>query len=53
MGWGSKASMKMLIRIMSSKKNITQEDLNFIEMISHSYDISDKKYIEPITAELL
>ena len=34
------------------KKDATEEDMRMIEMISKSYDISDKKYIEPILAEL-
>ncbi len=30
------------------KKDKTEDDIKMLKMISHSYDISDKKYIEPI-----
>lgn len=48
MSRGSKLAMKMLLKIMSCKKEQTAEDKRTIEMISKSYDISDKKYIKPI-----
>ncbi len=44
----SKLMMKMFIKTLKSKKNKTEEDEIMIKMISSSYDISDKKYIEPI-----
>ena len=31
---------------------ISESDRKTAEMISHSYDISDKKYIEPIVVEV-
>ena len=44
----SKLMMKIFIKTLKSKKNKTEEDEEMIKMISSSYDISDKKYIEPI-----
>ena len=44
----SKLMMKMFIKMLKSKKNKTEEEETMIKMISGSYDISDKKYIEPI-----
>ena len=44
----SKLMMKMFIKMLESKKNKTEEEETMIKMISGSYDISDKKYIEPI-----
>ncbi|MCR4580487.1 MAG: flavodoxin domain-containing protein [Treponema sp.] len=49
---GSRLAMKMFVRILSSKKDVSQKDLCQIEMLSHSYDLTDKKYIEPILAEI-
>ena len=48
----SKMAIKMLLKILSCKKDPTEEDKKTLEMLSKSYDISDKKYIEPIVAEL-
>lgn len=44
----SKLAMKMFIKALKAKKGKTEEDEEMIKMISSSYDISDKKYIEPI-----
>lgn len=44
----SKLAMKMFIKALKAKKGKTDEDEEMIKMISSSYDISDKKYIEPI-----
>lgn len=44
----SKLMMKMFIKSLKAKKDKTKEEQEMIKMISHSYDISDKKYIEPI-----
>lgn len=44
----SKLMMKMFIKMLKSKKDKTESEQEMIKMISHSYDISDKKYIEPI-----
>ena len=42
----SKLMMKMFIKMLKAKKNKTEEEETMIKMISNSYDISDKKYIE-------
>ncbi len=44
----SRLMMKMFVKMLKVKKNKTQEEQVMIKMISSSYDISDKKYIEPI-----
>lgn len=44
----SKLMMKMFIKALKAKKDKTEEDEIMIKMISSSYDISDRKYIEPI-----
>jgi len=44
----SKWMMKIFIKTLQAKKDKTQADEKMIKMISSSYDISDKKYIEPI-----
>ncbi|MCI8408739.1 MAG: flavodoxin [Lachnospiraceae bacterium] len=44
----SKLMMKIFIKTLKAKKNKTEEEEVMIKMISSSYDISDKKYIEPI-----
>ena len=44
----SKLMMKMFVKALKAKKDKTEEDEIMIKMISSSYDISDKKYIEPI-----
>ena len=40
--------MKMFAKTIKAKKNKTQEEQEMAKMISASYDISDRKYIEPI-----
>lgn len=44
----SKMMMKMFVKMLRSKKDKTDADEEMIRVISVSYDISDKKYIEPI-----
>lgn len=44
----SRLLMKMFIRTLKAKKDKTETDREMIKMISRSYDISDRKYIEPI-----
>lgn len=44
----SKLMMKMFIKTLKAKKDKSKEEQEMIKMISSSYDISDKKYIEPI-----
>lgn len=48
----SKLMMKMFRKVLESNKNRTPSDELMIKMISSSYDISDRKYIEPIIAYL-
>lgn len=48
MSVSSKLMMKMFIKMLNAKKNKTEAEQEMIKMISTSYDISDKKYIEPI-----
>ena len=52
MNFLSRFAMKMLGKSLASKKDATEKDKQMAQMISHSYDISGKKYIEPILAEL-
>lgn len=40
--------MKMFIKVLKAKKDKTEEEEVMIKMIASSYDISDRKYIEPI-----
>lgn len=44
----SKLMMKLFIKTLKAKKDQTEEEREMVRMISSSYDISDKKYIEPI-----
>ena len=44
----SKIMMKMFIKAQKAKKDKTEAEQEMIKMISASYDISDKKYIESI-----
>ena len=48
MSAGSKLMMKRFQKMVGAKKDKTEDDIKMLKMISHSYDISDKKYIEPI-----
>ena len=48
MSISSKLMMKMFIKTLKAKKGKTEAEEEMIKMISSSYDISDKKYIEPI-----
>ena len=52
MGWGSKTMLKMFVKMLSNKKDITQKELAQVQMLAKSFDISDKKYIEPIFSEI-
>ena len=52
MGGGSRTMLKMFVKMLSNKKDITQKELAQVQMLSKSFDISDKKYIEPIVAQL-
>lgn len=44
----SKLMMKVFTKVLKSKKNKNDYEQEMLKMISSSYDISDKKYIEPI-----
>ena len=44
----SKLLMKMFIKKLKAQKDKTEAEEIMVKMISSSYDISDKKYIEPI-----
>ena len=44
--------MKMLIQGMKAKKNPTEDELRIIRTLSQNYDITDKKYVEEIIAEI-
>lgn len=48
MSASSKLMMKIFVKTLKAKKDKTEEEQVMIKMISSSYDISDKKYIEPI-----
>lgn len=44
----SKLMMKVFIKTLKAKKDKTETEQEMIKMVSSSYDISDRKYIEPI-----
>lgn len=44
----SRVMMKMFAKALKAKKDKTEAEEIMAKMISSSYDISDKKYIEPI-----
>ncbi len=44
----SRLMMKMFVKTLRAKKDKTREEQEMIRMLSSSYDISDKRYIEPI-----
>lgn len=44
----SKVMMKMFSNMLNAKKDKTESEEIMAKMISSSYDISDRKYIEPI-----
>ena len=48
MAAGSKLMMRMFRKMVGAKKDKTEADIEMLKMVSHSYDISHKKYIEPI-----
>lgn len=48
MGLGSKLMMKVFCKMMTGKKDKTEDEKVMAEMIVKSYDISDRKYIAPI-----
>lgn len=48
MSASSKLMINIFQKIISGKKDKTEADTQMLKIISHSCDISDKKYIEPI-----
>ncbi len=48
MSASSKLMRTVFIKMLKAKKDKTEAEQEMIKMISTSYDISDKKYIEPI-----
>lgn len=44
----SRMMMNLFVKTLKAKKDKTQEEQAMAHMISSSYDISDKRYIEPI-----
>ncbi len=48
MSVSSKLMMKIFVKMLKAKKEKTEAEKEMVKMISTSYDISDKKYIEPI-----
>ena len=42
--------MKLFVSALKAKKDKTEKEQMMADMISRSYDISDRKYIEPIVA---
>lgn len=44
----SKLMMRMFVKALNAKKDKTEAEQTMAKMISSSYDISDKRYIEPI-----
>lgn len=44
----SRLMMKAFASMVRKKKDADERDKKMAEMLSHSYDIADKKYIEPI-----
>lgn len=44
--------MKMFVKMLSNKKDLREIDKEAVKMMSHSYDIADQKYLEPIVEYL-
>ncbi len=53
MPMGSRMMIKTFQKMVSAKKEKTEADREILNMISHSYDISDRKYTEPIVKKLV
>lgn len=49
---GARLMMKAFRKMLAGKKDKTEAEAEMLSMISHSYDLSDRKYIAPIV-ELL
>ena len=48
----SRMAMKALASSLTKKKDASQKEKDMADMLSHSYDISDEKYIVPIVQYL-
>lgn len=48
MSASSRLMMKLFLRTLQAKKDKTEAERAMVKMLSSSYDISEKKYIEPI-----
>lgn len=48
----SRMMMKLFVKTLEAKKDRTEDEKHMAEMIASSYDITDRKYIEPILAAL-
>ena len=44
----SRLMMKLFLKTLDAKKDKTEAEQEMVKMITASYDISDKQYIEPI-----
>ena len=44
--------MKAFAAMLSKKKDMSPNEVKMAEMMSKSYDISDRKYVEPIVKYL-
>ena len=53
MSFLNKTIMKMMSNVLSKKKNMDSTDDGFAQAIKNSYDISSKKYAEPLINLLL
>jgi menaquinone-dependent protoporphyrinogen IX oxidase len=52
MNTASRLAMKMFVSALKKKKDPTEDEKIMVKMISESYDISDRKFIEPIAEYL-
>ncbi len=48
MSLSSRVMMKLFVKVLKGKKDQTPQEREMARMISSSYDLSDKKYIQPI-----
>ncbi len=53
MNMPSKIAMKMFAGMLKNKKDATDEIKEMAERVSHSYDIADRKFTEPVVDYLL
>ncbi len=53
MSFPMRTMMKLFVKLIKGKKDKTPAEEGMLQMLSGSYDISDKKYIEPVVTEVL